>query len=160
MAIDASLMFSNDQSLAQVVGSYLSTYSIDLWNAARQTTAKGNTPPMDPGRGNDVEIVCQVTESFVGATATMSVELINTTDEALTAGLVSLQQAPGGSVTVGIPVATLVAGYQFRIGCDLPAGIALRYLGLRFNIFTATTTAGKITAYLGRNRVTAPGIFQ
>lgn len=156
---DANLTFSNNQSLAQVIGSYLSDKSVDLWNGARQTTAKGNTPPMDPGRGNPIQIICQVTEDFVGVNGTMSVELIGTTDEALTAGLVSYEQAPGGSVTVGIPVATLKAGYEFRLGGSLPPGISLQYLGLRYNIFTTNLTGGKITAYLNRDRVTAPGIF-
>ncbi len=160
MAYDANLLLSNDQDLSQVVGAYLSEKSIDLWNGARQTTVHGNTPVMDPGRGNEIQVVCQVTESFVGATATVSAEIIIATSEALDAGVVSLQQAPGASVTVGIPVATLVAGYVFRLGGTLPPGIDLRYLGLRYNIFTATTTAGKITAFLSRNWVTTPGVFK
>ena len=156
---DANLVFSDDQSLAQVVGTYLSDKSIDWQKAARQTTALGNTPTMDIGRGNLVEVVCQVTTAFVGATATVLAELIMADDEALTSNVVSLEQAPGGSITVGIPVATLVAGYQWRIGRSIPAGISSRYLGLRYRIFTATTTAGKISAFLAKDRTTAPGTF-
>lgn len=157
---DANLVMSEDQDLSQIVGTYLSDKSIDLWDVARQTTAHGNTPIMDPGRGNPIEVIVQVTEAFVGATATVMAELVMADDAALTTNLVSLQQAPGGSITVGIPVATLVAGYQFRLGGAIPAGASSRYLGLRYRIFTATTTAGKVTAYLNKNRVTAPGIFQ
>lgn len=157
---DANLIMSDDQDLSQVVGAYLSDKSIDLWDQTRQTTAHGNTPVMDPGRGNPVEVIVQVTEAFVGVGATVSCELVMADDAALTTNLVSLQQAPGASVTVGIAVATLVAGYQFRVGGVIPAGTSKRYLGVRYNIFTATTTAGKCTAYLNKNRVTAPGIFQ
>jgi hypothetical protein len=160
MALDANLILSDDQDLSQVIGAYLSDKSVDLWNGARQTTAKGNTPVMDPGMGNHVLVVCQVTESFVGATATVNGELIMADDEALTSNVVVLQQAPGGSVTVGIPVATLVAGYQFRIGGTIPPGVSKRYLGVRYNIFTATTTSGKITAFLTRNWATPPGVFK
>ena len=156
MPIDANEILSDNQDLAQVVGSYLSTKSYDMWGGAQRTTINGNSPVMDLGRGNHKELVVQVTEAFVGATATVLVELVMADDEALTTNLVSLTQAPGGSITVGIPVATLIAGYLFRI--DLPGfGVTKRYLGLRYNIFTATTTAGKISAYLARVRSTAPG---
>lgn len=156
---DANEMFSDNQDLSQVVGSYLSDKSIDLWNGARQTTPMGNTPQMDPGAGNPIEVECLVTEAFVGATATVLVELVMADDAALTSNLVSLQQAPGGSITVGIPVATLVAKYRFRIGGTIPPGVSKRYLGLRYNIFTATTTAGMITAYLALDRTTAFGTW-
>lgn len=153
---DALEMFSDSQDLAQVVGSYLSTKSIDLWGGARQTTVLGNSPLFDLGRGNQVEVVVQVTEAFVGATATVMVELVMADDEGLTSNLVSLQQAPGGSVSVGIPVATLVAGYRFRLATPR-AGISKRYLGLRYNIYTATTTAGEISAWLATTDTSAPG---
>mgnify|MGYP001575286605 CR=1 FL=1 len=155
---DALEMLSDDQDLSQVVGAYLSDKSIDMWNGARQTTVLGNTPLLDPGRGNPIEVVVQVTEAFVGATATVLVELVMADDEALTSNLVSLSPAPGGSITVGIAVATLVAGYQFRIAA-LPVGVSKRYLGLRYNIFTATTTAGKCSAWLAApgGRTTAAG---
>ena len=153
---DALEVFSDDQDLSQVVGAYLSDKSIDLWGGARQTTVLGNTPVLDPGRGNELEVVVQVSEAFVGATATVIFELVMADDEALTSNLVSVAQAPGGSITVGIPVATLIVGYQVRLR-TVPQGITKRYLGMRYNILTATTTAGKVHAYLAKNRNTAPG---
>lgn len=156
MPIDAGEILSDNQDLAQVVGSYLSSKSFDLWGGAARTTINGNTPVNDIGRGNQMQLVVQVTEAFVGATATVLAEIVMADDEGLTTNLVSLTQAPGGSITVGIPVATLIVGYQFRV--DLPSfGVTKRYLGLRYNIFTATTTAGKISAYLARVRTTAVG---
>lgn len=156
MPIDAKEFFSDNQNLAQVVGAYNSDKSIDLWGGPQQTTINNNSPVSDFGRGNEMEIVVQVTQAFAGATATVLVELVQADDEGLTTNLQSLTQAPGGSITVGIPVATLVVGYRWRL--NLPAfGITKRFLGLRYSIFTATTTAGQVSAYLARVTATAPG---
>jgi hypothetical protein len=155
--IDALEMMSNAQDLSQVVGSYLSDKSIDLWNGARQTTVMGNTPKLDFGTGNNMELVVKVIEAFVGATATVMVELITADDEGLTSNVTSILQAPGGSITVGIPVATLIAGYEFRIALA-PLGLTQRFLGMRYRIFTATTTAGTISAWLDTVRSNAPGL--
>lgn len=155
---DANEMFSDNQDLAQAIGAYKSDKSIDLWGGAAATTILGNTPPNDIGRGNEIQIVVQVTETFVGATATMIVELIQADEETLTTNLQSLTQALGGSITVGVPVATLVQGYRFRLSMPR-AGISKRFLGLRYNIFTAAMTAGKISAWLARDATSAPGTF-
>lgn len=153
MQLDKNLLFSDDQDLSQVVAAYLSDFSVDL--GVNGSAIGGGKSIKDVGRGFPVEVLCQVTETFVGATATMSVELIIADDGPLSSNVVSIAQAPGASVTVGIPVATLVAGYQFRIGGTVPPGINKRYIGLRYNIFTATTTAGTITAGLLLNKDTA-----
>lgn len=145
MILDVNTLCSDAQDLAKVVGAYLSERSIDL--GAAQTDSLSNTVPSDPGK-SDIEILVKVTEDFVGATGTVMVELISADDAALTSGVTSLAQAPGGSVTVGIPIATLKAGYEFKLP-ELPAGISQRYLGFRYNIYTATQTAGKITAAIG-----------
>lgn len=154
MLLDKENLVSDRQDLAQVVGAYLSTYSIDL--GANGTPALGGSLAADPGRAPEFDLLVQVVESFVGATATVIVELVMADDAALTSNLVSLQQAPGASITVGIPVATLIAGYQFRI--SPPVGISKRYLGLRYNILTATTTAGKITAGVVWTKQTNPSV--
>lgn len=155
---DVNDMFSDAQTMILAAGSYLSTKSIDMWagNAARVTTVMGGTPVLDWGRGNDIELVCQVTTTFVGATATFYVEAIMADDAGLTTNIVSLQQVPGGSVAVGIPVATLVAGYMFRFN-TIPLGLSKRFLGLRYTILTAALTAGAISAYIARDRVSSPG---
>lgn len=153
MMLDKLNLFSDDQDLSQVVGAYLSDKSIDLGvNAA---SVLGGKSIKDLGRGLPIEVLCQVTETFVGATATVSAELIMADDEALSSNVVSLAQSPGASITVGIPVATLVAGYQFRVAGTVPPGISKRFLGMRYNIFTATTTAGTITAGLLDTKDTA-----
>lgn len=158
---DALNVFSDAQSFIINVGSALSDKSIDLWNQTTMpTTVMGNTPVHDLGRGNQLEVIVQTATTWVGATATVMVELIMADDEALTSNVVSLQQAPGGSVTVGIPIATCgVVGYQFRLAV-VPAGITKRYLGLRYNVYTANITAGTVNAYLAIDRNTAPGSFK
>lgn len=156
---DALEVFSDGQDLSQIVGSYLSDKSVDLWNGARQTSVMSNTPPLDFGAGEEIKIDIVVCEAFVGATATVLVEVVMADNEALDSNLVSLTQAPGGSITVGIPVATLVQGYKWRV--SLPRhGISKRWLGLRYNIFTATTTSGTVNAYLAKDTANPPGVFR
>lgn len=154
MFLDKENLISDQQDLAQVVGAYLSTYSIDF--GAVGTPVLGGSLAADPGRAPGLDLLVQVVETFVGATMTMIVELVMADNAALTSNLVSLQQAPGASITVGIPVATLIAGYQFRLA--LPVGISKRYFGARYNILTATTTAGKITAGLCWSKQTNPTV--
>lgn len=156
---DANEVFSDNQNLAQVVGTYLSDKSIDMWagNTTMPTTAMGNTPVLDWGRGNEIMVECAVGTTFAGATATVMAEIVMADDAALTTNLVSLMQSPGGSITVGIPVATLVTKYKWRISTALPVGLSKRFLGLRYRVFTATLTAGTINAYLCRESSTAPG---
>lgn len=166
--VDAALMFdtsSGGQSFAgQIVGTVLSEKSIDLWGGARQYSVLSalqglsNSPPVDPGASDPIDVVIQVTTAFVGATATFFPELVMADDEALTSNLVSLTQAPGGSVTVGIPVATLVPKYLFRLRC-LPPGLTKRYLGIRYNVLTATITTGKVTARIANAPSTAPQTY-
>lgn len=155
---DALEMLSDNQDLAQVVGNYLSDKSIDLWGGAQRTTINGNSPVNDLGRGNELQIVVQVTEAFTGANGTVLVELVQADNEALTSNLQSLTQAPGGSITVGVAVALLVVGYKWRLAIPR-GGVSKRYLGLRYNIFTTNMTTGKVSAFLAKDVASAPGTF-
>lgn len=156
---DALNVFSDAQSFIINIGTKLSDKSIDMWGGltAMPTSVLGNTPMLDMGKGNDLDIVIKTATAWVGATATVMVELIMADDAALTTNVVSLQQAPGASITVGIPIATCgVPGYEFRISCP-PQGITKRFLGLRYNVFTANITAGTVNAFLALDRNSAPG---
>lgn len=136
--LDAETILSDKQDLAKAVGSYLSDKSYDL--GATGSDVNGNTPISDPGRSH-VPIHVQVTETFASAgAATMKVDLVMADNDALTSNLVVLQS------TDTIALATLVAGYQFRLGPSLPPGVLKRYFGFRYTVGTATMTAGKITA--------------
>lgn len=134
--LDVQNLFSDKQALAQAAGSYLSTNTIDL--GAPGTDINGNTAPSDPGQSR-VGIFARVTEAFTSAgAATVQAQLVSADDAALGTNLTVLQQ------TDVIPKATLVVGYKFEFS-TLPA-VKQRYLGMRYVIGTATTTAGKISS--------------
>jgi hypothetical protein len=148
MLMDKQNTMSDDQDLAIAAGSVLSDFSIDL--GASATDSLGNTVISDIGRGSPVDLLVQVTETFVGANGTLKAELVMADNAALTSNLVVLQDSGA------IPVASLIAGYQFRL--RIPAGISKRYLGLRYTVAVTTQTAGKVTATLLLDRQTNPTV--
>lgn len=142
MLMDQNLMLSDAQSLAQVAGSYLSDKSIDL-GSVTQVDSLGNSVISDIGRGIPIEILVQVLTAITsGGSATVQAQLVMADDGPLTSNLVVLQE------TAAIAVASLVSGYQFRLGGMVPPGISKRYLGVRYVIAVATTTAGTVSATL------------
>jgi hypothetical protein len=150
MLLDRENLLSNNQDLAQAAGNYLSTNTIDL--GAAGTPAIGGSVIHDIGRGNHVEVLVQVTETFTsGGAATVKAQLVMADNAALTSNLTILDQ------TDDLALATLVAGYQFRLRC-VPQGVTKRYLGVRYVIGTATTTAGKCTAGIVLDRQTNPTV--
>lgn len=137
MILDLQNILSDAQSLVQAAGSYLSTNTIDL--GANGTTFNGGTPQSDPGK-SELELLIQiVTTCTSGGAATVQVQLVMADDAALTSNLTVLAES------AAIGYATLVAGYQFRVGAVLP-GVTKRYLGVRYVIGTAAITAGAVTA--------------
>lgn len=145
MILDKMLLLSNEQDLSQVAATYASTNSIDL-GVAGTIPWLGGTQRNDVGRGKKVEVLCQVIEAFVGATATVTFQLISSAASNLGSPTVL-------DTTEALAVATLIAGYQVRLSC-IPHGIAQRYLGLQYVIATATTTAGTVTAGILLDRQT------
>jgi len=149
MLIDKQNMFSNAQAITATANS---TDKVDLQGGtpAFTTDTLGNTVPRDPGKSPELEIVAQVVEAFSGGTS-VAVSVVADDDPAL-GSPTTLHSTPA------IAVATLKAGYQFRIA--LPAGIASadRYLGLVYTV-VGTPSAGKISAWLAppMGKQTAPG---
>lgn len=145
MMLDKNTTLSDAQDLAQAAGTYLSTNVYDQGAAATDTL--GNTIPKDLGKEFWQEILVQVVETFTSAgAATLQVNIV--TGSTSTPATVIQSSA-------AIALATLVAGYQFKLA--LPAGLTDRYLGVQYVIGTATTTAGKCTAALVQAKQTAPG---
>lgn len=137
MMLDAQACFSDMQDLAKTAAAYLSDNSYDL--GAAGTNDMGHTVLKDVGRGQAPEILIQVTETFTsGGAATVAFALVQADNEALDSNLQVLQD------TGAIGYATLVAGYKVRL--RVPHGVTKRYLGVRYTVATATTTAGKVTA--------------
>lgn len=149
MLLDAQVLLSDNQDLSQAAGAYVSTGAIDL--GVPGTMALGGSPISDIGRGNVPSLLCQVTETFTsGGAATLTVEVISASASTLDAGVVSHMSSGA------IALATLIAGYQFRLA--IPHGITGRYLGLRYTIGTAATTAGTVTAGLVMDLQTNPTV--
>ena len=143
MMLDKQNTLSNAQAIT--VTAY-STDTIDL--GAPKTTPFGFTPIHDIGRGGDVEVLAQVTTTFVGGTS-LQAQLVHS-DNANLSGHEVLTQ------TDAVPVAQLRAGYQFRLG-SVPPGVSKRYLGIRY-VAVGTFTAGAVTAALVMDKQTTPRV--
>lgn len=129
MYYDLDNLLSNDQDLSQVAGTYYSTNALDV-----------GATPRAIGPGAIVAVIVRVTETFVGATSTMAVALIESSDEGPPSADIAVKQDTGA-----LAVGTWVAGYQLLFVVPLVT-LGQRYMSLRYVIATATTTAGTITA--------------
>lgn len=141
MILDFQNLLSDNQNIAQAIGNYLSTNSIDLWGQASIPTipSLGGAVIKDIGRGLIPRLLVQLTQTVTsGGAGTLQVQLVQADDAALTTNLVVLQE------TIAIALANLVAGYQFRI--EVPPGVTKRFLGCRYVVGGATLTAGTVTA--------------
>ncbi len=137
MLLDKLTTFSDQQTIAAVASTIASTYSVDV--GAAGTDNMGNTPIQDIGR-TPVDLLVQVTETVTSAgAATVTFQLIHSDNADLSSPTIL-------ATTPAIALATLVAGYQARLG--MAPGVTKRYIGVQYVIGTATTTAGKVTAGL------------
>lgn len=143
MILDKQNLFSDAQSLAGT-GNILSTNAIDL-GVAGALAKDGTSVRNDLGRGEEPKFFAQVVTDVSGGTS-VQVQLVQADDAALSANLEVLQQ------TDAVAVASLKAGYQFRIG-RVPAGVSRRYLGLRY-VVVGTITSGAATAGMILDRFT------
>ncbi len=128
MYLDKQNLYSEDQALTATAAST---------NVIDHTVA-------ETGPGEAVEIIAQVTEDFAGGTS-VAVTLQTDSDEAF-------GTAQDVVSTAAVAVASLTAGYQFRLS-TLPVGLA-QYTRLNYTV-VGTPTAGTVTAGLALDR-TAP----
>lgn len=139
MLLDKQNMFSDAQDLAQAAGNYLSTNTIDL--GATGATATQGSPSSDIGRARGIDVLAQITETFTsGGAATLQVQLVSADNAALSSNLTVLSETPAYAL------AALTAGKQFPLRFAPP--VTQRYIGARFVIGAATTTAGKCSVGL------------
>jgi hypothetical protein len=129
MRLDQDQVLSDDQNPTAVAAT-ASTNVIDM--GAGSMRRFGGAGVMEP-----LVLFAQVTTAFTsGGAATMSITVQQDNDEAF-----------GSPLTVGvtdaIPVASLVAGYEFE-SISL-AKITERYVRCTYTIATAVMTAGRIT---------------
>lgn len=125
MYLDKQNLYSEDQALTATA---VSTNVID------HTVT-------ELGPGEPVEVIAQVTEAFTGGTS-VAVTLQTDSDEAFGTAVDVVS-------TAAIAVASLVAGYQFRLS-TLPVGL-LRYTRLNYTV-VGTPTAGAVTSGLALDR--------
>lgn len=101
----------------------------------------GSVPTLKNLGVTPIYLVISVDTTFVGATSTTQFQLCtDSTANLATSKTVHID-------TGAIPVATLVAGYQLVIPLPVTANYE-RYMGIWVTTATATTTAGKINAFL------------
>lgn len=140
MLFDQQNILSDQQDLAQAIGSYLSTNSIDLGASATDTL--GNTIESDPGKSG-AKLRVQVTETFTSAgAATLKVDVVSGTGVDANGQINAGKKVHNSSRAYAL--AHLVAGKIIEVA--LVPGIDQRYLAVEYTIGTAATTAGAVTA--------------
>jgi hypothetical protein len=150
MILDALTTFCNALSVAASagtapVGDTLDTSPLNTpWSALSGVTSVGSNAGRDFGAGDTLWIYLLVTTGFVGATATVDIQLMesNTLSSNNLSSASLVIDLTGGATAV----ASLPAKTAFRLA--LPRGIRKQYLQLQVITATATTTSGSISAYL------------
>jgi hypothetical protein len=133
MIFSTEMKFSDDQA---VTGDEASDNIIDLKGTGTVLGAPAALVK-DLGKGNPIPILIQVTEAFDELT-TLHVSVQTDDNESFT--------TPKDIVnTYEVPLASLVAGYQFPI-ISVPQEVVERYLRLHYEVTGSAPTAGKITA--------------
>ena len=134
MIFSAQQDFSVDQAITV---SAASTNVIDL--GAPGTVLNGPYPlNRDIGRGTEIPLLIQVTVDFATLTS-LKVAIQSGDVEGFTGQVDTVLE------TEAIPVAQLVAGYQFPIH-SIPKGVKHRYVRLYYTIAGSTATAGAVSA--------------
>ena len=132
---DSTLIFSDDQDITATAISENVVQNLTPTPATLHNQPAALTSPVEAG---SVPIAIQVTETFADNTS-----LTVTLESDSAAGLDSSPTVHWSSGA--IPVADLVAGYQFSLD-HLPRGNYGAYTGLRYTIGGSNATAGQIHA--------------
>lgn len=157
MILDALLQFDGNASLAQPIGTYTSTNTLDLHMAGIPVLANLQGA-RDLGIGDDpaLKLLVQVGVAFTsGGAGTLSASLQGAPDNGL--------GAPGAFTTwytsSVYALATLVIGARL-LDMDVPrppAGVAIpRFLRMSYAVAGATFTAGQVSAYIVLDRHDLP----
>ena len=135
MLFDKQSMFSDAQA---ITASAASENIIDLGAPGTPQHAAAAIT-QDLGRGRPIPIIVQVTETFATLTS-LTVTVQKDTVEGFGSPEAVL-------LTPAIPVASLVAGFQFPI-LYLPHNLDQRFVRLNYAVAGSNATAGKVTAGL------------
>jgi len=138
MILSSQLLFSEDQDLSQVAGTYNSTNIVDF-GAGGTVNGAAAAISRDVGKGGKIPVLIQLTETVTsGGAATLVFQI--ETDSA--AGFSTDNKVVAQSRAYAL--AELVAGKQFEVDC-VPNDM-LRYMRINYVVGGATTTAGTATA--------------
>lgn len=148
-----ALTISDEQDLAQVAGPYPSTDYFDFGATGIPAGGGGSAGTVglerDIGKGCPVPFEVIVTEQFLsGGAATLSVALQVADDTAFSVNLDTVKTSDT------IALAELTVGKNVFPDLYLPTEVDQRYCRLVYTIGTATTTAGKISAFVSGGRQT------
>lgn len=140
MITDRFMQVSLAQDISQIVGTYVSTDSIDL----NPDAGIGANQAPDIGIGTKIRAAFTIVAAVVGTVSTVAFEIITAADALLTTTPVVI------GTSIAIPEAELVAGAQIFVEMnpdvlDRQSGVQ-RFLGARYVVAVATTTAGTVTA--------------
>lgn len=134
MIFSLQQLFSNDQAVT------VSAESANVIDLGAPETVLGAPYPLnrDIGRGTPIPILVQVTTAFATLTS-LKVAVQSSDTEAFDGQIETVHESEA------VPVAQLLAGYQFRLDY-VPKGTKGRYVRLYYTIAGSTATAGVVTA--------------
>ena len=140
MILDTSLVLSDAQG---ITASAASANVIDLGPTG---TPFGANAPLgrDIGRGRDIDLAVSVRQTFATLTS-LTVAVQTSPDNATWTTIAS---------GAAVPLASLVAGYQFKVPGEIPEGTNARYLRLYYTVAGSAATAGQISAAVVASRQT------
>lgn len=132
MLLDKENVFSDGQAITATA------YCTNPMDLGATATGPHGSVVKDLGKGLPPHIFVGVVTTFAGGTSVQA-QLVQSANADLSSHDVLTQ-------TDAIAVASLVAGYQFRLG-TVPPGVTKRYLGIRY-VVVGTPTAGAVDAAL------------
>jgi hypothetical protein len=142
MIMDRTLLFSDGQAITATAAS---TNLVDL--GATGTPYGGSALVRDIGYGNEVEMVCTVTQTFNNLTSlTISIQ---TDDNASFSSATTVWTSPAYTL------AQLAVGAKYLLPDQLPAGVNERYVRLNYTVAGTAPSTGKITAGVVAGRQSA-----
>jgi len=138
--MDATGLFSDNQAITVTAAS---TNLIDLGSTG---TPYGSSAAItrDVGKGEDVPLVCTVTESFNNLTSIIIT--IETDDNASFSSATTVWTSPTYTL------AQLATGAKYLLPDRLPVGVNERYVRLKYTLAGTAPTTGKITAGVAFSR--------
>lgn len=134
MIFSANQIFSSDQALTATA---VSTNVIDL-GAVGIVPRAGAAAKRDIGKGTNIPIRVQVTQSFNNLTS-LIVTVEQSVDEAFTSPVIAFT-----SPTYAL--ADLAVGARDLLPEEVPVGVNLRYVRLKYTIAGTAPTLGKVFA--------------